>query len=776
MKKILSLVLILALVFTMAAPFGVSAASHSDLFEYLHEKEVNPYMFSGTFQAFLSFENMDNGYALRNSEESDMVCEEIATFLGSYGVTKEEIEPYVNDFFVYFSDKPDYFKVFMAFVINTENIILPFTKQSDMVSITPEITDIIRNDFYSETLFLNILSKISEKYQDATSKMALKLVDERLTFMSDVADYIDFLESDDSSCAAQTVSMVSNTIDIINDGIIEEKLNFADYLVLIGILSVEMDDTTKDDDPLSTVKYNELAKNYKNGAEGIDEFYVISDIIDEYSAKISDATTQYEKNKLIGEAMTKATTVRVISSDVTENEKAVIDISDEQLIEFAAICGKKVRSELIKKGISVSKNQSYSLVVEFDESVPTKGFSVSIPYSSLENLEEKNISSVHINSVNGSFVINITTFTEKELVSGRTVTFALMTGKAEDIIAGLEIYAQGSNVINVSLSGDSECTENIPYGAMRFEKNVSGSEAEYGENNIYSVADNGDREKVSRYSIVDGVISFEIGEGRNFVKIDGELTKPNPEVTPTPDTDKKPSQNTGGSVWVDDGDNNSDSSDNNNITNPGQNTPNDTDKEQNGEDAEIKPPVSKPEVNFDDVNDSHWAKDYIADLAEKGILSGVGNNKFAPDANVTREQFAKILTIAFDIVNENAICEFSDVDSDSWYSVYVASAYEKGIINGIGDGLFGTGQNISRQDMATMIVRAAKACNITLGDKSTYVYNDESHISEYAFDAVKILAGSGAISGYEDNSFRPKNPSTRAQVAKIVSEILKYKK
>jgi len=770
MKKYLCFVLILALMFTMITPVGVSAAVHTDLFEYLYEKQVNPYMFSGTFQSFLSFEETGDRYVLRNAEEAEMVCEEIAVFLASYEVTEEEIKPYIDDFFTYFSDKEDLFNIIMSFVINTENVILPFTKQQAFVETVVGAVENIRNDFYSETVFLNYLSYISESYYENKSEMAIKLIDDRLIFLSDVADYMDFLETSDNSVASSAISTLTSIIDMINDGDVIERIDFADYLVLLGFVSLEMDDTAKDDDPLSTSKYNKLFSEYAKGIEGVAEFYNIEEIVEEYAPKIKEAATQFDKNSVISDAMTKATTIRIISSDVLNDDTLLYEVSDSQLLEFAAVCGKKVRSELIKKEISVSKNQNYSLIIEFDDSVSADGISLTFQLSAMEMLDESDISTIRIISGCGNFVLNIATFMEKGLVSGNSVKFEIKRGSAEELIPGLELYAQGNEVIKIGLYGDNECKERIPYGALHFEMSVAGSEGEYGENKIYSIASDGERNKVSRYSIVDSTVAFEIGDSRYFAKIDGELTKPNPEATPTPEPTKKPSYTGGGNSWVDEPEpEKTDKPDDNGNKEPQgdtntQQTPAPTDK------------VDKVEIEFSDVSDSHWAKDYIKDLAGKGILNGIGNNLFAPDSNVTREQFAKIIAVAFNIVDNSAECEFADVDKDAWYSVYVASAYKKGIINGIGDNLFGTGQNISRQDMATMIVRAAKACGIKLGDKTTYAFNDDVHIAEYAYDAVKILVGTGAISGYEDNSFRPRNSSTRAQVAKIVSSILALSK
>ncbi len=127
------------------------------------------------------------------------------------------------------------------------------------------------------------------------------------------------------------------------------------------------------------------------------------------------------------------------------------------------------------------------------------------------------------------------------------------------------------------------------------------------------------------------------------------------------------------------------------------------------------------QVIFSDLNEAKWAENSILELYKKGIAAGVEKNIFNPNGAVTREQFAKMIVAAFGLYDENAVCEFSDIDKNSWCRAYVASAVKEEIVYGISDDIFGIGRNITREDMASIAYRAALRLNmITDGDTEKF--------------------------------------------------------
>lgn len=169
---------------------------------------------------------------------------------------------------------------------------------------------------------------------------------------------------------------------------------------------------------------------------------------------------------------------------------------------------------------------------------------------------------------------------------------------------------------------------------------------------------------------------------------------------------------------------------------------------------------------FSDVSDSFWAKTAIEALNKKGIVSGY-EGKFRPNDNVTREEFATMAVKAFGVYNENAECDFIDVSKDKWYYRYVASAYENGIINGRNDGYFGSGEMITREDAAVILSRIIGEENGVDVD-----FTDKHNISAYALSGVATMQNKGIINGMEDGSFMPKNKCTRAEAATMIYRLM----
>lgn len=176
------------------------------------------------------------------------------------------------------------------------------------------------------------------------------------------------------------------------------------------------------------------------------------------------------------------------------------------------------------------------------------------------------------------------------------------------------------------------------------------------------------------------------------------------------------------------------------------------------------PLKEKVSNDFDDLPPEHWAYEFVMLLAEKEIVSGMENNLFLPSSNVTREQFAKMLVEGLDLYDESAVCSFSDVDDD-WYTPYIASAVNAGIISGYLDGNFGFGKNITREEMAVMVYRSKENFPIT---NEAITFTDSDNISYWAVDAVTIMQKAGIINGTPDGTFEPKNTATRAEAAKII--------
>ena len=179
-------------------------------------------------------------------------------------------------------------------------------------------------------------------------------------------------------------------------------------------------------------------------------------------------------------------------------------------------------------------------------------------------------------------------------------------------------------------------------------------------------------------------------------------------------------------------------------------------------------------IVFADTGD-HWAKEYIGRLAGLGYLAGMGENRFEPDSSLTRAQFVAMLAkIDGAAVTESAVqlatdAAFTDVHADDWFAPYVAWGVEKGITNGMGDGTFAPNSQITREQMAVMLLKYSSSIGFMLPQTVTLpTFTDQSSISDWSINYVFTAAGAGILSGFDTGEFKPQGSATRAQAAKVI--------
>jgi hypothetical protein len=191
-------------------------------------------------------------------------------------------------------------------------------------------------------------------------------------------------------------------------------------------------------------------------------------------------------------------------------------------------------------------------------------------------------------------------------------------------------------------------------------------------------------------------------------------------------------------------------------------------------DKPVITPISAPATLFKDIDTVTWAKESIEYLSANGVISGSGDGNFRPNDFVTRDEFVKILIVGLEISGGEEMNHFEDIDQTDWSYQYANIAKNRAIVGGIGNGLFGKGLNITRQDMAVMIDRALKVKNIELAKIQEYQsFLDEELIGDYAIDSIKKLYQNGIVSGMGLGKFMPDEGTTRAQVAKVIYSVIK---
>lgn len=175
---------------------------------------------------------------------------------------------------------------------------------------------------------------------------------------------------------------------------------------------------------------------------------------------------------------------------------------------------------------------------------------------------------------------------------------------------------------------------------------------------------------------------------------------------------------------------------------------------------------------FEDVNVSYWAHDVIKKMAARQMVSGVSETAFAPKQNVSRAEFAALITRALGIKASGSAI-FKDVDPAKWYASSIAAAYEKGIITGRSEDTFAPEDSVSREEMASMIYKAYlfhTGRNAAVNRLSSF--RDADHISSWAADAVAAAQELGLINGRGNHLFAPHETVNRAESAQIISLLL----
>lgn len=176
---------------------------------------------------------------------------------------------------------------------------------------------------------------------------------------------------------------------------------------------------------------------------------------------------------------------------------------------------------------------------------------------------------------------------------------------------------------------------------------------------------------------------------------------------------------------------------------------------------------------FVDIKNVQWAVESITYLADKGVISGKSKLMFDPNSYVTREEFLKMVVLALDITSDSAErCSFEDVLKTDWFEDYVTTGVNAGVINGINGSFFGSGMNITREDAACILYRAAKLAGKSLSGTAK-AFPDGASISEYAREAADRLSAAGIFGGNDEGKFMPKSNTTRAEAAKLIYSAIK---
>ena len=173
---------------------------------------------------------------------------------------------------------------------------------------------------------------------------------------------------------------------------------------------------------------------------------------------------------------------------------------------------------------------------------------------------------------------------------------------------------------------------------------------------------------------------------------------------------------------------------------------------------------------FTDVPANHWAKAAIQYVYDNGLMTGVSDTAFAPEATTTRAMIVSMLA-RMENVTSAADAGFTDVAAGDWYATAVNWAASVGITSGTGDGNFSPNTAITREQLAAILMNYAAYKGEDVSNRADLTsYTDQP--STWAKEAISWSVAEGLLTGVTADTLQPQGAATRAQVAAILQRFL----
>ena len=181
-----------------------------------------------------------------------------------------------------------------------------------------------------------------------------------------------------------------------------------------------------------------------------------------------------------------------------------------------------------------------------------------------------------------------------------------------------------------------------------------------------------------------------------------------------------------------------------------------------------RPDSELPRQRFNDVPQNIWFASGVQFAAEQGLFTGVSANEFAPYDPMTRAMLVTVLH-RLDGADASGTNSFTDVLNSKWYTNAIAWASANGIVEGLSGNRFAPNAPITREQLAAILFRYAKACGYDVSARAELTaYADAAQVSTWAGDAMRWAVAAGLISGRSGAQLAPKGEATRAEVAVIL--------
>lgn len=177
---------------------------------------------------------------------------------------------------------------------------------------------------------------------------------------------------------------------------------------------------------------------------------------------------------------------------------------------------------------------------------------------------------------------------------------------------------------------------------------------------------------------------------------------------------------------------------------------------------------------FADISQNAWYARYVEIVTSEGLLAGMPDGRFDPQGNMTRAMFTQVLANMEGSIGSH-IADFNDVPPGAWFSNAVGWAANSGIVGGVGNNNFAPNAPVTREQVAVMLVNYINHKGYTLPTPGQPIvaFTDEANISDWALNSVRLIQSAGIIGGRPDGSFAPQDTMTRAEVSAIFSRLIR---
>ena len=186
--------------------------------------------------------------------------------------------------------------------------------------------------------------------------------------------------------------------------------------------------------------------------------------------------------------------------------------------------------------------------------------------------------------------------------------------------------------------------------------------------------------------------------------------------------------------------------------------------------------------DFEDVQ-GHWAQSAIEQVTDWELFAGNEKGEFMPDETMTRGMFVTVMERTAKLLEvykePTGTATFTDVPADTWYTQAVLWANENNVVNGVGGDKFAPDDPVTREQMCVIMARFLENCvgmDLTAYKESEMTFLDQSEISDFAVESVKVCVALGLITGAPAEGgmkFQPQEPASRAAVAVVLERQVK---